>query len=84
MEEEAAWSSAMQIQQSPQSRENIPVEGGLSLQEIYLQNIPSVVSISCTGYNTEYGSYPSSFMRRRRIASSKERSFLVCCRVRER
>ena len=51
-EEESARNSTMQIQQSPQSRENIPVEGGLSLQEIYLQNIPSVVSISCTGYNT--------------------------------
>jgi serine protease Do len=42
----------MQLQQSPQSRDNIPIEGGLSLQEIYLQNIPSVVSISCTGYGT--------------------------------
>ena len=44
--------SSMQLQQTPQSRENIPVEGGLSLQEIYVQNIPSVVSISCTGYQT--------------------------------
>ena len=44
--------STMQIHQSPQSRENIPVEGGLSLQEIYTQNIGSVVSISCTGYNS--------------------------------
>ena len=52
MDEEGIAFSAMQIQQSPQSRENIPVEGGLSLQEIYVQNIPSVVSISCTGYNT--------------------------------
>ena len=44
--------STMNLQQSPQGRENIPVEGGLSLQEIYLQNIPSVVSISCTGYGS--------------------------------
>ena len=49
-EEEPVNFSSMQLQQSPQSRDNIPIEGGLSLQEIYLQNIPSVVSISCTGY----------------------------------
>ncbi len=53
--EEALSASTMQIHQSPQSRENIPMEGGLSLQEIYLQNIPSVVSISCTGYSTSTG-----------------------------
>ena len=50
MAEETVDFSSMQLQQSPQSRDNIPIEGGLSLQEIYLQNIPSVVSISCTGY----------------------------------
>ena len=50
MAEEAVDFSSMQLQQSPQSRDNIPIEGGLSLQEIYLQNIPSVVSISCAGY----------------------------------
>ena len=44
--------SSMQLQQTPQSRENIPVEGGLSLQEIYTRNIHSVVSISCSGYNS--------------------------------
>ena len=44
--------SSLQLQQTPQSRDNIPVEGGLSLQEIYTQNIHSVVSISCTGYGT--------------------------------
>ena len=33
---------------SPDSVENIPQEGGLSLQEIYEKNIGSVVSISCT------------------------------------
>lgn len=46
-----AQQSSLQLQQTPQSRENIPAEGGLSLQEIYTQNIHSVVSISCTGYN---------------------------------
>ena len=50
--EEAPDYSTMQLQQSPQSQENIPMEGGLSLQEIYLQNIGSVVSISCSGYNS--------------------------------
>ena len=50
--EESTAFSSMQLQQSPQGRENIPVEGGLSLQEIYQQNIPSVVSISCTGYGS--------------------------------
>ncbi len=43
--------STLQLQQTPQSRDNIPVEGGLSLQEIYAQNIHSVVSISCSGYS---------------------------------
>ena len=50
--EEAPDFSSMQLQQSPKGRENIPVEGGLSLQEIYQQNIPSVVSISCVGYGS--------------------------------
>ena len=50
--EEAAVFSSIQLQQSPKSKENITTEGGLSLQEIYLQNIPSVVSISCSGYGS--------------------------------
>jgi len=50
--EEITDFSSMQLHQSPQSRDNIPMEGGMSLQEIYLQNIPSVVSISCTGYSS--------------------------------
>lgn len=50
-EEDSLSHSSMQLQQTPLGRENIPVEGGLSLQEIYVQNIPSVVSISCTGYH---------------------------------
>ena len=37
----------IQLQQSPEAVENIPQEGGLSLQEIYEKNIHSVVSISC-------------------------------------
>ena len=52
MAEDAAEISSMQLQQSPKGRDNIPMEGGLSLQEIYLQNIPSVVSISCAGYGS--------------------------------
>ena len=35
------------LAQSPPSVENIPQEGGLSLQAIYEKAIPSVVSISC-------------------------------------
>ena len=35
------------LQESPESPENVPQEQGLSLQEIYEKNIPSVVSISC-------------------------------------
>ena len=50
--EESADFSSMQLQQSPVGRENIPTDGGLSLQEIYLQNIGSVVSISCSGYGS--------------------------------
>jgi len=37
------------LSQSPPSVENIPQEGGLSLQAIYEKAIGSVVSISCTG-----------------------------------
>lgn len=33
------------LQESPKSVSNVPKEGGLSLQEIYEKNIPSVVSI---------------------------------------
>ena len=52
LDEEDIVRSSMQLEQSPQSQENIPMEGGLSLQEIYLKNIGSVVSISCTGYGS--------------------------------
>ena len=39
--------AAMDLQQSPASVSNVPEEGGMSLQDIYVQNIPSVVSIIC-------------------------------------
>ena len=37
----------MDLQQSPASVSNIPQEGAMSLQDIYMQNINSVVSILC-------------------------------------
>lgn len=39
------------LQESPLSAENIPQPDGLSLQQIYNKNIPSVVSISCQTRN---------------------------------
>ncbi len=36
------------LQQSPQGLENIPDKSGMSLQDIYTKNIPSVVSITCS------------------------------------
>ena len=39
---------ALQLQPSPDSVDNIPQEGGLSLQQIYQKTIDSVVSISCS------------------------------------
>ena len=39
----------LELNSTPQSVENIPQEGGMSLQAIYEKAIPSVVSISCTG-----------------------------------
>ena len=36
------------LQESPESVANIPQEGGMSLQDIYEQNISSVVSIICS------------------------------------
>ena len=44
--EAAPSDSSIALHTSPQSVENIPQEGGLSLQEIYAKNIPSVVSIT--------------------------------------
>lgn len=40
--------SELELRPSPGSIPNIPQEGGLSLQQIYTDNIGSVVSISCT------------------------------------
>ena len=42
----------LDLQQTPQSIENIPQQGGMSLQDIYTNNIGSVVSISCSQINT--------------------------------
>jgi len=39
----------LDLQQTPESVDNVHTEGGLSLQAIYEKNIPSVVSISCSG-----------------------------------
>ena len=44
--DETDWS--LDLNHSPQSVENIPQEGGLSLQQIYQNTIDSVVSIVCT------------------------------------
>jgi len=38
----------LDLQQAPEGIDNIPAEGGLSLQDIYDKNIGSVVSITCT------------------------------------
>ena len=40
------------LQQSPASVSNIPEEGGMSLQDIYVTNIGSVVSIICNGHGS--------------------------------
>ena len=40
--------SRIELSPAPGSVPNIRQEGGLSLQQIYAQNVPSVVSISCT------------------------------------
>ena len=46
---EAEREISIALSQSPPSVENIPQEGGLSLQAIYEKAIPSVVSIACAG-----------------------------------
>ena len=46
-EEKGEDDLSLELEQSPQSVENIPQEGGMSLQAIYEKAIPSVVSISC-------------------------------------
>ena len=42
-------SLSLRLEESPASVDNIPQEGGMPLQDIYVQNIPSVVSIICSG-----------------------------------
>ena len=42
---------SLSIQASPTAPANIPQEHGISLQEIYEKNIPSVVSITCQSRN---------------------------------
>ena len=45
---EISADSSIALHTSPQSVENIPQEGGMSLQDIYAKNIPSVVSITAS------------------------------------
>ena len=45
----SAPNATMNLQAAPKGIDNIPQSGGLSLQEIYTRNIPSVVSITCQG-----------------------------------
>ena len=42
------YASRFELSPTPDSLPNVPQEGGLSLQQIYDENIHSVVSISCT------------------------------------
>ena len=42
----------MDLHQSPASVSNVPQDGALSLQEIYMENIPSVVSIICNSHGS--------------------------------
>ena len=42
----------MDLHQSPASVSNVPQGGALSLQEIYMENIPSVVSIICNSHGS--------------------------------
>ncbi|MDO5400008.1 MAG: trypsin-like peptidase domain-containing protein [Eubacteriales bacterium] len=44
--QERSGEASIHLQQAPKGIENVPTEGGLSLQEIYTQNIDSVVSIT--------------------------------------
>ena len=41
--------ATMNLQAAPKGIDNIPEGGGMSLQDIYTLNIPSVVSITCQG-----------------------------------
>ena len=48
----AEHSLTIDLHNSPESVENIPQEGGMSLQDIYEKNIPSVVSITSVYHNS--------------------------------
>ena len=43
----SAPNATMNLQAAPKGIDNIPQGGGMALQDIYTQNIPSVVSITC-------------------------------------
>ena len=43
----SAPNATMNLQAAPKGIDNIPEGGGMSLQDIYTLNIPSVVSITC-------------------------------------
>ena len=43
----SAPNATMDLQSAPKGIDNIPQGGGISLQDIYTRNIPSVVSITC-------------------------------------
>ena len=43
----AEESVSLDLQESRKSLDNIPMEGAMSLQDIYVSNIPSVTSITC-------------------------------------
>ena len=45
----SAPNAIMNLQAAPKGIDNIPEGGGMSLQDIYTLNIPSVVSITCQG-----------------------------------
>ena len=45
----SAPNATMNLQAAPKGIDNIPEGGGMSLQDIYTLNIPSVVSITCQG-----------------------------------
>lgn len=45
----SAPNATMNLQAAPKGIDNIPEGGGMALQDIYTQNIPSVVSIACQG-----------------------------------
>ena len=50
-EEVSGADTSIALNTTPQSVENIPQEGGMSLQDIYDKNIPSVVSITSSSHS---------------------------------